>query len=168
MTNHIARYFNWIFLVSVLFPVIGEAQERDAICDALFDDLIKWQSEPPFNRDYRLYKVETFYSMKLDACISVEAKLFGAEVEVRDLTRTVIRDGIAKYPLLLHCDSDGVDEANISAVLKYRGNVYNVPYQKWLTDGQGGLPRALKTPDVPFNRFACEAALGRWLEQWGP
>lgn len=160
--------FRCVFIAAILFPVAGVAQDRDAICEALSKDLVAQMSAPPLSRDYRLYSVNTFYSEKLDACIHVEAKLFGAEVFVRDLTRTVIKNDSAIYPpALLHCDASGVDEADIEAVRRHRGQVANVPYKEWLTDGQGGLPRALKTPDQPLDRAACESALDRWLSVWG-
>lgn len=167
MTFNVARHFYWALLASVLFPLTGMAQDREAICDALSDDMVKHMSAPPINKDYLIYSIDAFYSVKLDACISVEAKLFGAYVAVRDLTRTVILDGVT-YPILLYCDAEGVDEADIDAVRRYRGNVYHVQYKEWLTDGQGGLPRALKQPDVPLNRSACEGALKRWMAKWGP
>jgi hypothetical protein len=62
------------------------------------------------------------YSEKLDACIQVETKLFGPSVQVRDLTQTVITDGISIYgALLLHCDIDGVDRVKIDVVRELRG-----------------------------------------------
>jgi hypothetical protein len=107
------------------------------------------------------------YSEKLDACIQVETKLFGPSVQVRDLTQTVITDGISIYgALLLHCDIDGVDRVKIDVVRELRGRVHSVPYARYLDDGVGGPPRALKTPDQPFSRQDCENVLKSWLSAW--
>lgn len=158
----------WVLIAAVLLPVAGAAQDRNAICEALSNDLVEQMSAPPLNRDYRLYNVYAFYSDALDACIHVETKLFGAEVFVRDLTRSVIKNENGIYPpALLHCDVFGVDEANIDAVRRHRGFVAEVPFSEWLSDGQGGPPRALKTPQEAFDRAACESALDRWLILWG-
>jgi hypothetical protein len=160
--------FRGALIAAILLPIAGAAQDRDAICETLSNELVEQMLAPPLNRDYRLYNVYAFYSEKLDACIHVEAKLIGAEVFVRDLTRTVVENDNAIYPpALLHCDVAGVDEVDIDAVRKHQGFVADVPYKEWLTDGQGGLPRALKTPDEPFDRAACESALDRWLVLWG-
>lgn len=162
----------FVLISALLFPVVGIAQDRDAICEALSKEWVIQKSLPPTSKDYRLYRIDSFYSPKLDACIHVEAKLIGAEVWVRDLTRTVMKNDKLEYPsglnwnVLLHCDDAGVDEADIDAVRRYGGQVFDVPYKDWLTDGQGGLPRALKTPDRPFDRLACESALARWLTKW--
>lgn len=159
-------------LLAVL-PVAGAAQDRDEICKTLSNERVEQRSALPYNtRDYRLYNVYVFYSEKLDTCIHVGEKLIGADVWVEDLTQSVIKIGLmspAKYPpALLHCDEYGVDEANIDVVRRNKGSVWEIPYKEWLTDGQGGLPRALKTPDQPFDRVACENALKRWLVLWGP
>ena len=158
-----------IAALALLIPAALVAQEVDraAICTSLSDDLVKQLSADPVRKDYRLFRVEAFYSERLDSCIHVDRKMFGPEVMVRDMTRTVITDGFSKLPpLLLHCDIYGVDEADIDAVRERRGHVANVPYEEWLTDGQGGLPRALKTPEIPYTREDCEAALERWLARW--
>lgn len=158
----------WGLIAVVLLPVAGAAQDRDTLCETLSNELVEQMSAAPLNRDYRLYNVYTFYSEKLDACIHIETKLIGAEVFVRDLTRSVIKNDDAIYPpALLHCDVSGVDEADIDTVRRHHGLVAQVPYKEWLTDGQGGLPRALKTPDKPLDRAACESALERWLTLWG-
>ena len=140
------------------------AQDRDAICTVLSNDRVEERSAITYflPKDYRLYNVYTFYNEELDACIHVEEKLIGAGVLVEDLTKRFI-----DYPFL-YCDEFGVDEAIIDVVLRNKGKMGNVPFKEWLTDGQGGLPRALKTPEQPLDRLACENALKRWLALWGP
>lgn len=161
--------FRWMLIASTLLPITCAAQDRDAICGELSDELVAQMASPPLNKDYRLYDVQTFYSDKLDACIHVEEKLIGAEVFVRDLARSVIKNDISVYPpVLLHCDVSGVDEVDIEAVRELRGSVRDVPYKEWMTNGQGGLPRALETPIEPLKRADCEIALDRWLQSWGP
>ncbi len=92
--------FRWALIAVVLLPIAGSARDRDTICKTLSNELVEQMSTAPLDRDYRIYNVYAFYSEKLDACIHVEAKLIGAEVFVRDLTRTVIRhDNTGEPPL---------------------------------------------------------------------
>ncbi|MFG6569806.1 hypothetical protein [Sulfitobacter sp. 1A13679] len=161
--------FRATLIVFAFLPAVCIAQDRTELCETLSSELVALMASPPLNRDYRLYDVDAFYSDKLDACIHVEKKLIGPEVFVRDLTRSVIRNDNAYYPpALMHCDVSGIDEADISAVREHRGSVSHVPLEEWMSDGQGGLPRALKTPSEPFRRADCENALTRWLNSWGP
>ena len=157
-------------LLLVLLPCALTAQEvdRDAICKSLSDDLVKELSTEPHSKDYRLYRVASYYSAKLDSCIHLEEKLIGLpEVMVRDMTRSVITDRAGSYPpLLLHCDAYGVDEVEIDAVRELRGEVQDVPFEQWLTDGLGGPPRAVMSPDIRYTRADCEAALVRWIGRW--
>ena len=152
-----------------VLPLTAKAQQtdREAICKLLSDDLVAELSSEPHSKDYRLFRVEAFHSAKLDTCIHVEAKLFGPDVMVRDMTYTVIKAAHRFFPpLLLHCDSEGIDEADIDVVRSRGGRVEDLPYEEWLTDGQGGLPRALKAPDTPLSRTDCEKALESWLVRW--
>lgn len=148
--------------------VFATDQARDEICKALSDDLVLEQGADHFvPQDYRQYSVEHFYSPKLDSCIHVEIKLIGVEVSVRDLTATVITDEPrTSAPTLLTCDIHGVDEVSIEVAREQNGRLYNLPYRDYLTDGQGGLPRALRSPNTPYSRGDCELALERWLVKW--
>lgn len=148
-------------------PISAQEPDRTAICQELSNDLVRDLGNPPHSRDYRLYRIEAFVSEKLDTCIHIEVRLFGAEVMVRDMTEAVLKNGTGRFPpLLLHCDESGVDEANIEAVRTHGGTMTDVPFDEWLTDGQGGLPRTLRTPEKPYTRDDCEAALGRWMAKW--
>ncbi len=153
----------WIVAILIGCAVTGaqaDGVDRNSICKDLSLDYVAKHEK---NRDYRLFRVFEFYSEKIDACIHVEAKLFGTSVEVRDLTGVVFAD---HQNMLLHCDVSGVDEANIEVVWSHRGDISEVPYKDWLTDGKGGLPRTLKTSEFLLTRSDCEAVLERWLVKW--
>ena len=153
----------WSIAILIGWAATGaqaDTVDRAAICSDLSQEYIV-KHEP--NRDYRLYRTFEFYSTKIDACIHIEAKLFGTSVEIRDLTGVVFAD---HQNLLLHCDVSGIDDVNIGVVWSHRGDISEVPYKDWMTDGQGGPPRSVKTPDTPLSRNDCEAALERWLIRW--
>ena len=153
----------WIITILIACAAIGaqaDGVDRSAICKDLSLDYVAKHEE---SRDYRLFRIFEFYSTKIDACIHVEAKLFGTSVEVRDLTGVVFSD---HQNLLLHCDVSGVDEINIEVVWSHRGDISEIPEAEWLTDGQGGAPRTLHTSETPLTRADCEVALERWLVKW--
>ena len=83
------------------------------------------------------------------------------EIEVRDLTYSIMKDG-GNHNLLLHCDENGVDSIRIDKVSGFKGHVLEVPYADWLDDGYGGPPRALKTPVVPYSKSQCNGILEKW------
>jgi len=153
----------WLFAILISCAATGaqaDNVDRNLICKDLSQDYIAKHEE---NRDYRLYRIFEFYSAKLDACIHVEAKLFGTSIEVRDLTGVVFSD---HQNMLFHCDVSGIDEANIEVVWSHLGDISEVPYKDWLSDGKGGPPRTLQAPELPLRRSDCEAALERWLVRW--
>lgn len=153
----------WVFATLVACAATGAQAEdvnRASICSDLSRDYVEKHEK---GRDHRLYRVFELYSAKIDACIHVEAKIFGTGVEVRDLTNVVFAN---QRNMLLECDVRGIDEVDIEVVRTHRGNVSDVPDKDWLTDGQGGQPKSLKESETPLARIDCELALERWLSKW--
>lgn len=154
------RWFTTFLISLSATTAIADGVDRTAICSELAQDYVNKHQE---SRDYRLYRVYDFYSTTIDACIHVEAKLFGTSVQVRDLTGVVFSD---HQNLLLDCDASGIDEVNIGMVRQHRGDVQELPESDWMSDGQGGPARSVKMAEVPLTRQDCEAALEHWLVRW--
>lgn len=153
----------WFFVLLISFSAstaLADGVDRAAICTELAQDYVTKHQK---NRDYRLFRIFDFYSTKIDACIHVEAKLFGTSVQVRDLTGVVFSD---HQNLLLDCDASGIDEVNIGVARAHRGDVEELPESEWLSDGQGGSARSVKMVETPLTRKDCEVALEHWLVRW--
>ena len=153
----------WLFAFLISFSAtaaLADGVDRAAICTELAQEYVEKHQK---NRDYRLFRVFDFYSTKIDACIHVEAKLFGTHVQVRDLTGVVF---IGHQNLLFDCDASGIDEVSIDTVRRHRGDVAELPETDWLSDGQGGTAKSVKTAATPLTRKDCEAALEHWLVRW--
>ena len=115
-----------------------------------------------WGRDYTNRKARTLYSAALESCVQIEIAIVGVEVEIRDLSHSVMRDG-GNYNVLLDCSADGANSVILTAVRDRFGRVFNVPYREWLDDGFGGPPATLMTPDRPYTRADCERVLEKWL-----
>jgi len=153
----------WFIAFLISFTATGalaDGVDRSEICTELAQDYVEKHQQ---SRDYRLFRIFDFYSNKLDACIHIEAKLFGTSVQVRDLTGVVFSD---HQNLLFDCDASGIDEVTIETVWTHRGDVAELPYKDWMTDGQGGPARTVQMTETPLMRRDCEAALERWLVKW--
>jgi hypothetical protein len=155
---------NLLLLLIVFLANSASATQADidGRCNLLAKKFIE-QSKSEFNKDYTLIEVEKFYSHKIDSCILIEKKLVGVEVRIRDLSKSIIRDGGSNFNMLLYCDIDGADSVILDKVSSLRGRVFNVSYSEWLDDGFGGQPRALKTPEKPYTKQDCELVLNKWL-----
>lgn len=117
-----------------------------------------------WKQDYTVIKTDGFYSKKLDACIHTQIAEVGVHVEIRDLTRSIMKDG-GHHNVLLHCDEHGTDSVRLDKVKQYRGEMFNVPYAEWLDDGFGGPPRTLKTPATPYTKEQCRKAFDKWISE---
>ena len=106
---------------------------------------------------------ETFHSRRFDTCIYAEISRVGVNFEIRDLSRSILRDGPKGWNKLLHCDLDGADSVAMDKVRARRGYVFNLPYSEYVDDGFGGPPRCLKTPDQPYTRGDCQRVFDRWI-----
>ncbi|MEE8396137.1 MAG: hypothetical protein V3S29_08795 [bacterium] len=113
-------------------------------------------------RDYTIIKVTAFYSQALDACIHAEQALIGIHFEIRDLSKTVIRD-YNEPAAILACDVDGVDSIKLDAVRKHRGRVFRLRYKQWLDDGFGGPPRVLRKSATPYTKTQCHEIFVKWM-----
>jgi hypothetical protein len=148
------------FLVGVLLMASGCADERQRVCHDLGNQHINRMKEE-FKQNYTNLRTQDFYSPAIDACIHVEESIVGVNVEIRDTSNSLLKDGL--HNLLLHCDEDGADSVIISKVREHRGAMFEVPFVEWLDDGFGGPPRTLKTPDRPYTREQCARVLKKWV-----
>jgi len=153
-----------LFLVFLL-PITTMANKKtiDDKCKILSAKSIEVMKKD--GRDYTLITTKSFYSKKVDSCILIEVADVGVEFIIRDLSKSVIRDGPRYWSVLLYCDVDGANSAILKKVREFKGNVFNVPYREWLDDGFGGLPRTVKTPDKPYTKNDCEKVYSKWMSQ---
>ena len=66
---------------------------------------------------------------------------------------------------LFDCSGDGVNNAVLSKVAEFHGDVADKNYPLWMDDGAGGPPATIKTPPKPFTRSDCERATAKKLEE---
>jgi len=154
-------------------------QTRDERCRLLSSAFVaKAETSAWHPEDYRLLRVEAFYSPVLDACIHAEIAEVGVYANIRDLSHTFFRfdpvqacfrmlsvGGPCLPPEenLLECDRNGANSVLVDKVRQYRGDVDTLNYAKWMDDGSGGLPRAVKTPETPYTKAQCILLYDRWI-----
>ena len=158
--KYIAQAAAGVGLAVLASSVLSCDSEQDRACVEMGAAYIE-RARTEYDRDYSNFDTETFYSEVVDSCIHIEVARIGVDFQVRDLSRTILRDG-GDRTLLLHCDPDGADSVRIDAVRAHGGVVFDVPYKTYLDDGFGGPPRALKKPDQPYTRSDCERVLDKW------
>ena len=141
------------FVLITTAVAVGCGSERNRACAALLTSELARDSTPSATVSRR-----TFYSPALETCILVEESRTGVDMSIDDLSNSFLHWG-----KLFHCDRDGVDAAILDSVRSYRGSVFTVRYDRWLDDGAGGPPRALKTPSQPFTAARCRDALNKYL-----
>jgi hypothetical protein len=147
-------------LAGVLLVASGCTDERQRVCHDLGNQHINRMKEE-FKQNYTNLRTQDFYSPAIDACIHVEESIVGVNVEIRDTSNGLLKDGL--HNVLLHCDEDGANSVIIGKVREHGGAMFEVPYVEWLDDGFGGPPRTLKTPDRPYTREQCARVLKKWV-----
>jgi len=157
-----------IFLLFIFANFVANAEEAskelsiENRCDLLAEKhILRYENQ--FQKDYTLIETESFYSKKVDSCILIEKALVGVKIQIRDLSKSIILDGGELFNILLNCDIDGADSVILDKVRALKGQVYEVKYEKWLDDGFGGPPKALKIPDKPYTKKDCDMVLKKWL-----
>jgi len=150
------------FAVVLLLVACGCTGEKQRVCNDLGDQYINRMKEEPFKTNYTNLRTQDFYSSAIDACIHTEESIVGVNVQIRDTSNGLLKDG-GLQNLLLHCDADGADSVIISKVREHRGAMSNVTYSEWVDDGFGGSPRALKTPREPYTREQCKRVFDKWV-----
>ena len=103
--------------------------------------------------DFDRYTTNHFYSKKYDSCVYTQIANIGNAFIIRDLSQTIIRDGPIYFSTLLNCGHDGANSANMEAIRRFRGKVYNVAYKEWLDDGYG-VNQPLYRPDKTYTPCA--------------
>jgi hypothetical protein len=67
--------------------------------------------------------------------------------------------------LLFDCSSDGVNNAILSKVMDFHGDVSDKGYSLWMDNGEGGQPATMKTPPKSYTRNDCERLTQKKLEE---
>jgi hypothetical protein len=158
----VANLVNLLFMLTEISSCSDPLTEK---CRELSRKQIAFRKE--LGLDYTLIKTDAFYSSKLDACIHTEIAEVGVDAEIRDLSHSVMKDG-GHFDVLLNCDAEGADSVRLDKLKEYRGQVYKVPFIEWLDDGFGGLPRTLKTPEVPYTKEQCRKVFDKWMSELKP
>ena len=157
-----ARFYATAFVVvlsALLFPTIeGQATSIDERCSTATDQEIKrgknliafWNEQLPGA------VIEGRYSAAIDGCVALIKGDLQNEWLILDLYNVLVaKVGTRRGAVLFFCDMSGVDNVVVSKVRMFGGNVYDVSYEKYMDNGEGGLPRALTAhaPDVtaPFQ-----------------
>src|SRR5262245_21025576 len=112
------------FLAGVLLVASGCADEKQRVCNDLGKQHVKRMKEE-FKENYTNLRTQDFYSPAIDACIHIEESIVGVNVEIRDTSNSLLKDGL--HNLLLNCDEDGADSVIISKVREHRGHIFEVP-----------------------------------------
>ncbi len=139
----------------------AQPSEQERTCAALGAAHIE-NAKTEWGRDYTNLETRTFYSAVLESCVHIEIAVIGVEIQIRDLSHSVMRDG-GNFNLLMDCSADGANSIVLAAVRARFGRVMTVPYREWLDDGFGGRPATLKTPERPYARADCQRVLEKWL-----
>ena len=87
---------------------------------------------------------------------------------VYDIQRNFIKqelDNPIIMGVLFFCDKDGADNSVLEKVEKYNGKLFRVSYSEYLDNGEGGQPRALKTPEKPYAREQCQRLFNNKLHE---
>ena len=66
---------------------------------------------------------------------------------------------------LFDCSSDGVNNAILSKVTAFDGDVSDRSYKLWMDNGEGGPAATIKTPPKPYTRSDCEGATAKKLAE---
>jgi hypothetical protein len=148
------------FAVVLLLVTCGCTGEKQRVCNDLGDQHVN-RMKDEFKQNYRNFRTSDFYSAAIDACIHTEESIVGVNVEIRDTSNSLMKDGL--WNVLLHCDESGADSVIVSAVRKHNGAMSDVTYSEWLDDGFGGPPRTLKTPREPYTREQCKRVFDKWV-----
>jgi len=135
------------------------ANPLDAKCEKLGEE---WEQDNSWTY-HEYFKVQAFYSPKLDACIHAIEPLISNRFEIHETSSTFLKD----HDLLMRCggNRDYSFSVKIDAVIQNSGVVSNLPHRVWADDGFGGLPDTDEKADPPFSMAKCQNLFDRWMKQ---
>lgn len=168
----------WFIVVIILMGILGliaylfwnsPNQKLDRECKEFGEIFAK---EHDLFIDKKISKIDFFYSKKLDTCVMSEVDELGNIFHLADIKLNFIRQEFTEFGLLplymgniFYCDKDGADSAIIEKVIEYKGQIMKINYDKWLDNGEGGLPRTLKTPEKPYTREDCQRVYSKKIQE---
>lgn len=142
----------------------GSEASLDGRCNQLSEKFVARSKDKPFEKDYTLIDVESFYSNKVDACIHIEHKVIGVELKIYDLSQSIVTDGPNEHYLIVNCSIDGAHSIVLDRVRELKGRVWSVPYIRYTDDGFGGKSSGLETPPKPYTKEDCNMLLNKWIK----
>lgn len=145
-----------LILVGSLIP-ITKAQKLDKQCEKFGKSYISKEENDNFTEAERSF----FYSKRLDTCLMTEVDELGIDFLILDIKQNFLKD----IKLVFQCDRSGVDNLILDKAEKYNGELFTVDFEEFLDDGQGGLPRTLKTPEMPYSRDKCRYMFEKKLKE---
>lgn len=66
---------------------------------------------------------------------------------------------------LFDCSRDGVNNAILSKIAEFHGEVSDKAYSLWMDNGEGGPAATIKAPQKPYTRSDCERATRKKLDE---
>ena len=152
--------------LALSLPVASYAGKpsADEECKALSDAVVQYMKGNKIV-DYSVVTADAFYSEKLGACFYTEIADSGGMYKIRDLSKTIIKDGPDYFNTLFYCDREGANSAKLDVLKKYQGNVYKYSYRDWQDDGFGGLPATIKPPEKPYTDDMCKKLYLDWMKK---
>ncbi|HAR54758.1 TPA: hypothetical protein DCR79_00485 [Patescibacteria group bacterium] len=142
---------------------LTQAQRLNKGCQTFGKDLIK-RHKDLLQKDNN--RQNFFYSKRLDTCVMAKSSELNNEWGIYDIKRNYIKQGLEESGLMgniFYCDRDGVDNLILEKADQYKGELFDVPYENYLDNGEGGEPRTLKTPNSPYSRDKCKQLFNRKL-----
>lgn len=135
------------------------ADPADARCKKLGEE---WEHDNSWTY-HEFFKVQAFYSPKLDTCIHTIEPLISNRFEIHETSGTFLKD----HDLLMRCGGgpNYSFSVKIDVVKQNGGVVSNLPRKVWADDGFGGLPDTDQKADPPFSKAKCQKLFDRWMKQ---
>lgn len=152
------KYFSMLTVIVALIlwgTVTANASKRDLgqMCREYVASAVAKDKSPFKHWDRSSTEFKAFFSPVIDGCVATAVDFLRNDWMVYDVHHSLLRDMVA----LFHCDRLGVDNVLLEKAKIYKGYLMNVTYSKFMDNGEGELPRALKSPDAPYSREKCEA-----------
>ena len=146
-------------LALLLAGGLSLADPLDVKCKKLGE---KWEQDNSW-AFHEYFKVQTFHSPKLDACILTIEPLISSRFEIHETSNTFLKD----HDLLMRCGGgpNYSFSAKIDVIQQNDGVVSSLPHRVWADNGFGGLPDTDEVSDPPFTHARCQRLFDRWMMQ---
>jgi hypothetical protein len=143
-----------------------DVQKLNALCKQEGPSIIAAEASKLYNTPiYSDVGAKTLFSFSttIDACLWIAVNYLTNRWDIQDVFKTFIDQGT-----LFYCDRFGANNALLDAVRRLGGKVDNKPYEQWLDNGEGGLPKTNVYPATPYSRDKCEQLFKNKIEELRP